>query len=62
MGNGNPTELLHPELPKRKNSLDDFELEIDQEIKELTIDDHDNAKVNYLEFASIFFRFLIKII
>lgn len=35
IGNGNPTELLRPDLPKRKSSLDEFDLEIEG----LSIDD-----------------------
>uniref|UniRef100_A0A336LNK6 Coatomer subunit beta' n=1 Tax=Culicoides sonorensis TaxID=179676 RepID=A0A336LNK6_CULSO len=44
IGNGNPTELLHPELPKRKSSLDEYEFEIDQDLKELSIADQENTK------------------
>lgn len=45
IGNGNPTELLHPELPKRKSSLDEYEFEIDQDLKELSIGGQENSKV-----------------
>lgn len=47
IGNGNPTELLHPELPKRKSSLDEYEFEIDQDLKELSIGDQENTKVSF---------------